>query len=414
MFQNNKAVRALEWIADLSLCLCMFLETAVPHTTVSQASLLFFFLCTGVLAFQKRHLYFSWWMIVAGLVIVWSAIVSFGWALDRTVSLQMVQTLIITTAFFFFLFQYLLLRGNLRRYLGVYVVSALLIVGYLFYIERTLDWSVSRLGLTDGVHPNIVGMVSAFAFGACILLVGEKKRLFWLLPIPFLLIAVVLTMSVKSAALAGFLLVALLLVRFPKHWGWKLGGLIVGGFIIFYLAVMTDNPLSRGVLHRVRDVAIFIFNGEGMGGSLTERSSLASAAFSWFLKRPFTGWGLGCFRFLEGSLGVYSHCNYTELLVSGGIPLAVIYYAGQLGAFIYASRALKRTKSIDASEENLALRRLVIAFCVFLAARFILDIAVVSYFERQDAVFSVLLIAAARLLLMQSGAKEGDALRAAN
>ena len=414
MFQNNKAVRALEWITDLSLCLCMFLETAVPHTLVSQASLLFFFLCTGVLAFQKRHIFFSWWMIVAGLVIAWSAIVSFGWALDRAVSLSMVQTLLVTTAFFFFLFQYLLLRANLRRYLGIYVISALLMIGYLFYLEHSLDWSVSRLGLTDGVHPNIVGMVSAFAFGACIMLVGEKKRLLWLLPIPFLLMAVALTMSVKSAALAGFLLVALLLVRAPKHWGWKLGGLVVVGLAVVYLVVLTDNPLSRGVLHRVRDVAIYIVSGKGTGGSLVERSSLAANAFSWFLKRPFTGWGLGCCRFLEGSLGVYSHCNYTELLVSGGIPMALIYYAGQVGAFIYAARALKRAKAADTSGENLAARRLVFAFCVFLAARFVLDIAVVSYFERQDAVFSVLLIASARLLSMGSGAKEGDALRAGN
>lgn len=414
MFQNNKAVVILEWITDLSLCLCLFLEMAVPHTTVSQASLLFFFLCTGVLAFQKRHLYFSWWMIVSGLVIVWSAIVSFGWALDRAVSLSMVQTLVITTAFFFFLFQYLLLRANLRRYLGIYVISALLVIGYLFYLEHSLDWSVSRLGLTDGVHPNIVGMVSAFAFGACILLVGEKKRLWWLLPIPFLLVAVALTMSVKSAALAGFLLVALLLVRFPKRWGWKLGGLIVFGLAAVYLVVLTDNPLSRGVLHRVRDVAIFFVSGKGTGGSLLERSSLAMNAIRWFLQRPLTGWGLGCYRFLDGSLGVYSHNNYTELLVSGGIPMALIYYAGQVGAFIYAARALKRAKAADTSGENLAARRLVIAFCVFLAARFILDIAVVSYFERQDAVFSVLLIASARLLSMKSKEKEGDALRAGN
>ena len=117
---------------------------------------------------------------------------------------------------------------------------------------------------------------------------------------------------------------------------------------------------------------------------------------------------------LEGSLGVYSHCNYTELLVSGGIPMALIYYAGQVGAFIYAARALKRAKAADTNGENLAARRLVFAFCVFLAARFVLDIAVVSYFERQDAVFSVLLIASARLLSMGSGAKEGDALRAGN
>lgn len=398
MFRNDKAQRVLGIAADVSLILCMFLEIVVAHTLLSQAGLLLFFFCTGLWMIVNRRLSFSFWMIASALVIAWSVVVSFGWAIDRTVSLSMVKTLIVSAAFFFFLYQYILLRGNLRRYLGAFVFSTLLILAYLFYLEHTFDWSVSRLGLLHGVNPNQMGILCAISFGACIMLTGKKVRLLWLLPIPVLLISVALTMSVKSAALAGFLLVAFLLVRFPKRWGWKLGGLIAAGVVVFYLAVLTDNPLSRGVLHRVREVTVFVLTGEGKGGSVLERGSLLTAAWSWFVKRPMIGWGLGCFRLLDGSLGMYAHNNYMELLVSGGIPMALLYYVGPVGALLYAARAMKRAKAADPEGKLSDQRKLVYAFFILLGIWFVFEFVVVSYYERQYAVFSILLYGAARLI----------------
>lgn len=398
MFQTDKARRALGWIADLSLLMCMVIEILIPHSLISQAGLLFFYACTGLWMLVSRRFSFSWWMFAAAAVIVWSAVVSLGWAIDRSVSLSMVKTLIVTASFLFFVYQYLLLRGNMRRYLGIYVFYVLAILAYLISKEYSFDWSVSRLGLLHGVNPNQMGMLSAFAFGACVVLAGEKKRLFWLLPIPVFLLAIALTMSVKSAALAGFLLVALLLVRFPKYWGWKLAALTVFGIVAFYLVVMTDNPLSQGVFHRLREVTDFFLKGEGVGGSAAERGSLVSAAWSWFVQRPIIGWGLGSFRLLDGSLGMYAHNNYLELVVSGGVVMMLLYYMGPIGAMIYAVRTLKRDKACDLTNERGTQRKMVAYFIVFLAAWFVLEFAVVSYYERQYAVYSILLFAATRIL----------------
>ena len=71
----------------------------------------------------------------------------------------------------------------------------------------------------------------------------------------------------------------------------------------------------------------------------------------------------------------------------------------------HASGRAKRSKAEDKENAFAEARRLVFVFCVFLAAHLVLDLAVVSYYERQDAVFFVLLFAAARLLrLQQDGA----------
>ncbi len=114
MMQNDKTFRIFAWFADISLLLCLFIEVVFPHTLVSQASLVLFFCCTALLVLQQRRVHLSWWMGVFALFILWSAVVSFGWAFDRSTSLDMIQTMVITTGFFFFLYQYLLLRANLR------------------------------------------------------------------------------------------------------------------------------------------------------------------------------------------------------------------------------------------------------------------------------------------------------------
>ncbi len=398
VFQNAKSERVLTCLADISLFVCLFAEAAYGHTRFSQLSLIVFFFCTMMLAIQKRRLSLSWWMICFLLFIVWSAVVSFGWAIDRSVSLQMVQTLIVTFAYCFFLYQYLLLRANLKRYLGIYVITTLMFVIVMLLRERAVDLTTTRLGYVAGVHPNRIGLLSACAFGASIILVGKREKLLWLLPMPAFLFAIAVTMSVSSAAAAGVLMIALLLVRFPKRWGLKLGVLILAGAAAFYLVIMTENPLSLGVLHRVREVALFFLKGEGSGGSTIERSSLIVAAWNWFLQRPFTGWGHGCYRFLDGSLGKYSHSNYLELLVAGGIPMALIFYVGQVGAVVYAIKTLKRTKaaSIDGGRKDL--RQLVIVFTVFLIQRILFDAINVTYYDRSQVSYCILLFAAARLL----------------
>lgn len=395
---NDRITRALSLLADVLLGVCLFTEIVFAHTVISQAGMLLFVGCAALLALRSKRIFGSWWMACAAVMILWGAVVSLGWAADRSVSLSMVLTLAINAVFFFFLFQYLMLRGDMRRYLGVFVLAVLALTLYLLARAWPIKLGIERLGIEGGVNPNTIGMLCAYAFGMCVMLAGKKRALWWLLPMPPLLAAALLSMSVKAAALAALLPVALLLVRFPRRWGWKLAGLIALGAAAFYFVVLRENPLSTGVLQRVHAMARYLLDGSGNAGSLLPRVELFSAAWAWFLKRPFGGWGIGCFYLLDGSMGTYSHCNYTELLVSGGIPMALLYYVPQLFAFWYAARALKRSKAADPADEQGGRRMLTRAFAALLAAQIVMDIGMVSYFERTSAVFFVLAVAAARLL----------------
>ncbi len=298
---------------------------------------------------------------------------------------------------FFFLFQYLLLRADMRRYLAIYVIATMLAVCYLYYKERMLPWSTTRLGGPDGVHPNTIGLISAFATGACVMLIDKRWRLLWLVPLVILLGGIVLTISFGSLVIAAGLMVVMLLVRFPKKWGWKLAGLAALGAVAGGLVLFTDLFMGIPALAHVREVGLFFIKGEGLGGSTAERITLVQAAYYWFAQRPMTGWGLACFRFLEGSLGSYAHNNYIELLVSGGIPMLVIYYVGQIGALIYAARVIKCAKAEDPNNERAEERRTVYIFIVLMLAHLVMDIGGVTYYERHYGVYFVLLFAAARI-----------------
>ena len=71
------------------------------------------------------------------------------------------------------------------------------------------------------------------------------------------------------------------------------------------------------------------FSGMGGDNSSQVRETIRQLAFEKWLERPLFGYGYDSFKYLAlqtvGQL-FYSHCNYTELLYSGGILYAALFY----------------------------------------------------------------------------------------
>lgn len=70
--------------------------------------------------------------------------------------------------------------------------------------------------------------------------------------------------------------------------------------------------------------------GEGGDSSSAIRKTLRQLAIEQWWKRIFFGYGFDSFKYLaQEELGrfYYSHCNYTELLYSGGIFYLLFYYS---------------------------------------------------------------------------------------
>jgi O-antigen ligase len=91
------------------------------------------------------------------------------------------------------------------------------------------------------------------------------------------------------------------------------------------------------VFHRYQLIANYVIMGWGSVDSVVERISLAqSIAMEAFRVRPITGWGIDCFRFLKGAEERIRTATITELLVSGGVPMLILYYGALLTAVALA------------------------------------------------------------------------------
>ncbi len=399
---NEKRLFPFALLADAALFIYLFSEVAFEHSMVSRLGMLLFIGAVTVLMLVKKKIFFSWWMAAYALIILWSAAVTFVWAIGRSESLDMLKTLMINTFFFFFLFQYLVLQADMRRYSAMFVLAVTALITYSFVFELSSGFTDVRFGLAVGINPNWMGMLAAVAFGLSLVL-AKQKSCFWLLPNLVLLPAVVLSKSMKAVALAALLFIGVFLILYPKRWKLKLAVLLVVLPGAAFLLLYWDNFLTNGVLHRYHAILNSALDGDWLEGSFRERDKLLNVAMEAFRGRPATGWGLDCFRLLDGAKGTYTHCNYTELLVSGGVPLLALYYVPQLAALGFAGRSIQRRKKDVCSDECKRDRTLASVFMVLLAAQIVMDAGMVSYYDRTAAVFFILLVAAVRILQNKPG-----------
>lgn len=394
--------KALPILADLSFALYLITEVLFEHSMLSQLCMLVFF---GVVAFyciRKRKLFFSWWMAAVAVFILWGVIVSLGWATDKAVSLDMVKTLVINAVFFFFLFQYLLLQGDMRRYMAAFVLSITLLSAYAIVRELPVDLNGVRLGMASGVNPNWLGMLAAIALGLSLVL-AKQKSAWWLAAAVLLLPTIVLSKSAKAVALTGLLIVVIYLVLYPKRWGLKLAILGVVGVAALYTLVYIESPISNGILHRLHVMLHYYVDGSAQAESVIARNSLIAIAMDAFRLRPIGGYGLGCFRFLEGA-GTYSHNNFTELLVSGGVVMLALYYLPQLAALGFSARTIRKQKRAGAADSTA--RACIGVFLALMVAQMFMDYGMVSYFDRTAAIYFILLVASERIL--RNRASDGE------
>ncbi len=393
--KQSQIDKALPLLADISFALYFAAEVMREHSMLSQLLMLVFFCVTAFYVLRKKRLFFSWWMAASVLFILWGTVVSFGWAIDRATSLAMVKTLLINLVFFFVLFQYLLLQGDMRRFMMAYVVAIGAVSVYALIRELPFDLEKVRLGIAAGINPNWLGMLATAAAAFCLVL-GKQKNVLWLLPILILAPVVILSKSAKALALATLLFVIVLLLLYPKRWWLKLILLLGIGYVAFYFLIFQENSISNGIFHRMQVVAHYTLKGWGKADSIVERDTLITVAMNAFRQRPLGGFGLGCFQFIEDS-GTYTHNNFTELLVSGGVVLLALYYLPQLLSLGISARVARKNHIAGEQSLQIAERAGIGVFFTLLATQIIMDYGMVSYFDRTAAIYFILLVAATQI-----------------
>lgn len=153
-------------------------------------------------------------------------------------------------------------------------------------------------------------------FLACVLLTGARKALVFTM---FGMLVYPLMFSKKQERSAN---------KTVKILG--LAGCVI---VAFYL-IMTNETLYAMIGNRFAGFIDGLLEGDFTESSARSRSIMFTTALASAKEHPLLGIGLNNFRTLEGSFSTWSHNNFLEILVSGGLLPLLIYYSYPVYAFI--------------------------------------------------------------------------------
>ena len=148
---------------------------------------------------------------------------------------------------------------------------------------------------------------------------------------------------------------------------------VILALIILYIFIMNNEEIYILVGARLERMVQELTGHRTTEQSMSMRMLMITYGMRWFTERPILGYGLGNYSVLFSrtfGLDMYSHCNYVEILVSGGVAGFIIYYSVYVRIFIkYIKEMLRRHNKI------------VIYFFSILLINTILNMALVCYFD---------------------------------
>jgi len=225
---------------------------------------------------------------------------------------------------------------TLERIMRSWIIISFLMSLYIIIMDRSnlfsgnLGSHVTKPFTSSLYSHNDIALIAAFAIAFIGYFVNKKT-------IPkssviiqlFFLVFIILTGARKSLliAMAGFILYPLIFngKRGPKKWV-NVAIACIGVVAMFYL-VLNNELLYRLIGNRFAGYFSGLSGGSFTESSALTRSVMRETAWRAIREKPFWGWGLNTFRTFPGSYGTWSHVNYLELWVSGGVIPVVIYYS---------------------------------------------------------------------------------------
>lgn len=189
-----------------------------------------------------------------------------------------------------------------------------------------------RLGKLSSGNPNTVawtlGIISIFIF----YFFSYYKRIFYIILYFISIIFIFLTGSKNGLLLAS---TPIFFELFKSFRSISLNKVLIFAIILYFawfiihenftLYTLIGNRIDS-MINTIEFSSGYSSNYEDIDiGSTMKRIDMIKSAIDMFLEQPIYGWGIGGFAKYSG-YGYYSHSNYSEILVSGGIVLFLSYY----------------------------------------------------------------------------------------
>lgn len=238
-------------------------------------------------------------------------------------------------------------------FMGIYI----LINEYSMILYRLPDYLKGtcgyRLGISSGINPNTITWTFGF-FSLFLLYDLLKNKKLSLCPIYiFNLLIIFLTGSKNGLVLAliPFTYFAIKAIRQRKI---KQLILILVFFVVLWILIHKVVFLYTLIGSRIDSMIYTLFspffsNNITVGSidvaSTEKRVNMIHVGMNMFYKKPILGWGIGSFARYSG-FGYYSHNNYVEILVSGGLLLFILYY----GFILYSAKKIIKNRQSESTD----------------------------------------------------------------
>ena len=337
--QNKTKKLTVSSLAVLAMCLYAIMTSVHyinPALSIFNSLSLYAFLglSVAVVLLNKKIKLDVYWMWYLGFILM--ALISTFYAPNQKASFNGIYNLVVVFGIIFSMSVVLTCIERVEMLMNSIVLGATVLMVYLI-VTGEIDLSAEQ---TDRLGQELTGNANVFAFiytiAACssvYFLISKKNiflKIFYLAPFIVHMLALALSGSRKNFLVPLIVLFITLLLKKDKHGKrhviiWTIVG-TVGLALVFY-ALMNIPALYETVGNRFETLFEYSSGASNTSdGSTLEREQMRKNAIELWIQSPIFGNGFDSFSQL-GSFGVYSHCNYTELLCNHGLIGIVYYYS---------------------------------------------------------------------------------------
>ena len=226
-----------------------------------------------------------------------------------------------------------------------FILGSLLSIGFIYY--QSDIFSGERIGEVLA-NVNMLALIFFISLSFLTYFMISRKNWFLMIPGLIMFIFIILTGS-RKGFLSIVLFILLMSLFLSKNWmkGIVKTLIVVVVLLTIFKMVIMKNEVFYSVLgKRIVTMDNYFSGNQQIDRSTAERAFMYQFGIEQIQKRPIWGYGLDNYRvlLLNSGLGreTYSHNNYIELLVNGGVIGLFLFYAMYVYLFWILKKYLKQ------------------------------------------------------------------------
>ncbi len=380
-------------ISGWVLLLLVAMYTIAYNNTFRAVSLLWYGISAAAILVLAALIFFNRIKGKMSFFVGWATafflfcILSCLWSMETEPAFASLRTLFLIFVVHILLAELIIDKKDLDKILFANFLALLFVALYILFTMDLSQIGEDRIGvdtLNEYWNANDIGMKMCVGLGFSLYFAiknkSKWKRLFYGVCTTLFIILGLFTGSRKALLMIMFLVVLVFWLKAKRHRFLVLLSALAAAIGLYFLTINIES-LYNVLGYRMEQMIEGLFKGETEDGSFNHRQTMIELGWKWFCDKPLLGYGLSNFRILhKGTFGfeTYSHNNFIEILVSGGVVGFAIYYSIYVYIFVKLWRLVFKEKDLTA----------IILFSLNICT-LVLQIALVSF---ATTLFNVLLM----------------------